>query len=403
MDQNKSGKFIAKLRKEKNMTQEQLAEKMGVSINAVSRWERGLSFPDVSLYRKLCKELDINIEELINGEKDKSEEAKEKAIISTIKETNKIKNNSKKLITILSIFFVIMFCGLIYYNSNLKINLVNDSDYLYDEVIDFLRNEEFETNEDAKNKDFNTFYSYHGFGIEKNNEYKYVYMWVTNESYYIEEDEGLASSCGSSVPLKATFKNNKLENIPYPNDGNLYESSIKDMFKGVIRTQVLSYNNQKNIDKLFNDIENKKNKYYNYLNLDMNLLTIDDLSYNNLVFSIELRNKNCNIPVLLNVYKDNKYKLFTTYKTCKPGKICTSDLRYIDSVSGTYDYDILEIIKHSEDANLFQYNSESNSMYEIYSGKSHPFVTDDNNKYLKEFLELINVNLKQCANAKYED
>ena len=73
MDQNKSGKFIAKLRKEKNMTQEQLAEKMGVSINAVSKWERGLSFPDVSLYKKLCKELDINIEELINGEKDTSE------------------------------------------------------------------------------------------------------------------------------------------------------------------------------------------------------------------------------------------------------------------------------------------------------------------------------------------
>ena len=98
MDQNKSGKFIAKLRKEKNMTQEQLAEKMGVSINAVSKWERGLSFPDVSLYKKLCKELDINIEELINGEKDTSEEAKEKAILSTIKETNKIKKSSKKLL-----------------------------------------------------------------------------------------------------------------------------------------------------------------------------------------------------------------------------------------------------------------------------------------------------------------
>ena len=61
MDQNKSGKFIAKLRKEKNMTQEQLAEKMGVSINAVSKWERGLSFPDVSLYKKLCNLLAIYI------------------------------------------------------------------------------------------------------------------------------------------------------------------------------------------------------------------------------------------------------------------------------------------------------------------------------------------------------
>ena len=54
------------------MTQEQLAEKMGVSINAVSKWERGISFPDVSLYKKLCNELNISIEELINGEKDKT-------------------------------------------------------------------------------------------------------------------------------------------------------------------------------------------------------------------------------------------------------------------------------------------------------------------------------------------
>ena len=132
MDQNKSGKFIAKLRKEKNMTQEQLAEKMGVSINAVSKWERGLSFPDVSLYRKLCKELGINIEELINGEKDNSEEAKEKAIISTVKEKEKIKKNSKKILIILSMLFVIIVFGLMYYNKNLKVNLVNDSNFLYD-------------------------------------------------------------------------------------------------------------------------------------------------------------------------------------------------------------------------------------------------------------------------------
>ena len=91
MNQDKSGKFIAKLRKEKNMTQEELAEKMGVSINAVSKWERGLSFPDVSLYKKLCKELGIKIEELINRERDNSDEAKEKAIISTVREKNKIK------------------------------------------------------------------------------------------------------------------------------------------------------------------------------------------------------------------------------------------------------------------------------------------------------------------------
>ena len=167
MNQDKTGKFIAKCRKDKNMTQEQLAEKMGVSINAVSKWERGLSFPDVSLYKKLCKELEINIEELINGEKDNSDEAKEKAIIFTINETNKIKKNSKKLLIILSAIFVFIICGLIYYNKNLKVNLVNDSDFLYEEVINFIKEKKFKENPDAKEKDFNVFYSYHPFGIEK--------------------------------------------------------------------------------------------------------------------------------------------------------------------------------------------------------------------------------------------
>ena len=132
MNQDKSGKFIAKLRKEKNMTQEQLVEKMGVSINAVSKWERGLSFPDISLYKKLCEELGINIEELINGEKDSSEEAKEKAIISTVKEREKIRKNYKKIFVLFFTIFIITFVSLIYYNKNLKVNLVSDSDFLYD-------------------------------------------------------------------------------------------------------------------------------------------------------------------------------------------------------------------------------------------------------------------------------
>jgi transcriptional regulator with XRE-family HTH domain len=221
MNQEKTGKFIARLRKDKKMTQEQLAEKMGVSINAVSKWERGLSFPDVSLYKKLCKELNINIEELINGEKDSSDEAKEKAIISTINETNKIKKNSKRKLIILSLIFAIILCGLIYYNKNLKVNLVNDSDYLYDEVINYMKENELKGNPEAKEKDFNVFYSYHPFGIEKNNNRKYVYMWIYDQSYYIESEENggaLAISSGSSVPLKAIFKDNKIQDVIYPDD-----------------------------------------------------------------------------------------------------------------------------------------------------------------------------------------
>ena len=55
MNQEKIGKFIAEKRKEKKLTQEQLAEKLSISKNAVSKWERGLNLPDVSIMQDLCK------------------------------------------------------------------------------------------------------------------------------------------------------------------------------------------------------------------------------------------------------------------------------------------------------------------------------------------------------------
>ena len=59
MRQEKIGKFIAKCRKEKNLTQEQLADKLGITYKAVSKWECGNELPDVSLYETICNELDI--------------------------------------------------------------------------------------------------------------------------------------------------------------------------------------------------------------------------------------------------------------------------------------------------------------------------------------------------------
>ena len=74
MNQDKIGKFISSSRKNKSLTQEQLAEKLGVSINAVSKWERGLNLPDVSLMEKLCEVLDLTLNELFAGEKLTNEE-----------------------------------------------------------------------------------------------------------------------------------------------------------------------------------------------------------------------------------------------------------------------------------------------------------------------------------------
>lgn len=405
MDQVKIGKFIASLRKEKNMTQEQFAQKMGVSINAVSKWERGINFPDVSLFKKLCNELNISIEELINGEKDNSDEAKEKAIITSIKDKEKMKKKNKKIFIISSILFLIVINFLIIYNLKMKVNLVNDSNYLYDEVIEFLKKKEFKENPDVKYKDFNVFYSYYGFGIEKSGNYKYVYMWIYNGSYYIENEEyggALASSSSSSMPIKAIFKNNILQEIIYPKDGDEYTFSIRKMFPKIIAHQVLNFDKDKNINKLYNEVEKKKNIYYNYLNVDVNKITLDDLAYGDLLFSIRSENTSC-IPLFLNVYKNNKYVLYTKYKACKKWETCLDILEYADPIKGKYDFDLIEIIRHSTDANLHSYITGDFSNYTITSGKGYTFTTDDDNKYLKDFLKSLNINLKQCAQPKYNN
>ena len=69
MDQIKIGKFIATLRKEKDLTQEQLGEKLGVTNKTISRWENGNYMLDIQMLSLLSKEFDVSINELISGER----------------------------------------------------------------------------------------------------------------------------------------------------------------------------------------------------------------------------------------------------------------------------------------------------------------------------------------------
>lgn len=69
MNNKKIGLFIASLRKEKNMTQKELADKLYISDQAVSKWERGLSMPDIGLIEKLSDYLEVSVSEILKGEK----------------------------------------------------------------------------------------------------------------------------------------------------------------------------------------------------------------------------------------------------------------------------------------------------------------------------------------------
>lgn len=91
MDQIKIGKFIAEMRKEQNLTQMDLAEKLGISNKTISKWECGNGMPDYAVMEELCKVLGINVNELLSGERLLSQEYSKKAeenIISLIQENN---------------------------------------------------------------------------------------------------------------------------------------------------------------------------------------------------------------------------------------------------------------------------------------------------------------------------
>ena len=118
MDQKRIGEFIAELRKSKNLTQEALADKLGITKNAISKWERGLSMMDVSLLKPVCEILDISIVELLNGERFKQEDMKDRAddtIKNTIEYSNKqIKNNRIKNVILTSLVIAILCVGIFF-------------------------------------------------------------------------------------------------------------------------------------------------------------------------------------------------------------------------------------------------------------------------------------------------
>ena len=117
MDQIKIGRFIAQKRKDAGLTQVQLAEKLGVTDKSVSKWERGICLPDVSLYQRLCGELGMTLNEFFAGETiDKSEiEARsEENILGVARDGSNKRNKLKKIILVLSIALAVLAAGTIF-------------------------------------------------------------------------------------------------------------------------------------------------------------------------------------------------------------------------------------------------------------------------------------------------
>lgn len=84
MDQEKIGKFIKDLRIKNNLTQKEFADKYNVTYQAVSKWENGKNMPDLSLLKEICKDFDVSLDDLFNGEKSVKKSYKKYIIIGII-------------------------------------------------------------------------------------------------------------------------------------------------------------------------------------------------------------------------------------------------------------------------------------------------------------------------------
>ncbi len=117
MDQIKIGKFIAECRKKANLTQMQLAEKLGITDRAVSKWETGKAMPDTSIMLELCDILGISVNELLSGEKfimENNNEKNEQLLLEMAKELEK-KNKTiwASMWAILTVSMIALFAGIL--------------------------------------------------------------------------------------------------------------------------------------------------------------------------------------------------------------------------------------------------------------------------------------------------
>ena len=117
MEQQKIGKFIHDLRKEKEMTQKQLADMVGVSDKAISKWETGRGIPDTAIMSELCKVLGISINELLSGERlsvDNYSGKAEENMVNLLRDKEQEKQKWSKVKGALNLLWLLLFIFMIF-------------------------------------------------------------------------------------------------------------------------------------------------------------------------------------------------------------------------------------------------------------------------------------------------
>lgn len=287
MNQEKIGKFILKLRREKNMTQQELADRIGVTDRAISKWENGRGLPDLSLMMPLCKELGITINELISGEQIEKEDYQSKLeenIFKTIDYTNRKFANKNKMfkIAIGIMIILITIIGLMFF---VDVNRMNNNEpvvfstwgFKYAPLVDFHEEKiisevenyllEKSDNEPKHHENEKSFVSIRTYLIEEKNNHKLyiVYAWVLEEKYYLENNK-IKQDSSSSIPymfvVEHTNNKYKVTDSRIPRDGVYYAEDMKNIFPRSVRKDMDEIHNDGTIKKLKMDIEKQLNLYF---------------------------------------------------------------------------------------------------------------------------------------------
>lgn len=287
MNQEKIGKFIAELRKEKKMTQIDLANKLGITDRAISKWENGRGMPDLSLLTSLCEILDVSINELLSGErlnKKDYQEKLEKNIINAIDYTDKKVKKIKKTFLII-LLVILLFIVILITMFSIDINRMRNNEpvlfstwgFNYVSLID-LKEEEMEfaimdyiiekgDSEKKYHENEKTFASMRVYLIEEKDKDKYynIYAWVLEEKIYLENDEIIRDS-GLSIPYKFVVENIDGEftviDSRIPRDGSYYFVDMKNIFPSSVRDDMNDVYTDGTIERLKLDIQQQTKLYF---------------------------------------------------------------------------------------------------------------------------------------------
>ena len=287
MNQEKIGRFIAELRKEKRMTQIDLANKLGITDRAISKWENGRGMPDLSLLPPLCEILDVSINELLSGarlDKKDYQEKLEENIINTIDYTDKKIRKTKKIF-IITISIILMFIVMLMVMYGIDINRMRNNKpvlfstwgYSYVPPID-LKEEEIELaimdyliekgdSEPTHHENEKTFASMRVYLIEEKERDKHynIYAWVLEEKHYLENDE-IKQDSGSSIPYKFVVKSIDgkftVTDSRIPRDGSYYSVDMKNIFPDSVRNDMDDVHTDGTIERLKLDIEQQTKLYF---------------------------------------------------------------------------------------------------------------------------------------------